>query len=145
MTRNRRDQKGHPRKRGSNLNTLCSGNIKYKIRIFTSNVPKNTFKDTLVYTSMEPVDLVYVQTLMTSAVGWNIATCVVLSCQCVGVESVHSHQRRRPNLSEYVISCSSTSVSWIFMIFLIRRLSSQLAAAKSYLLVTHCVCVCVCV
>ena len=31
------------------------------------------------------------------------------------------------------------------MIFLIRWLSSQLAATKSYLLVTHCVCVCVCV
>lgn len=67
---------------------------------------------------------------------------VLLSRRRAGVESDHSH--RRPNRSEYVISGSSTSVWWIFMIFLIRWLSSQLAATESYLLVALRVCVCEC-
>lgn len=50
-------------------------------------------------------------------------------------QATHTISGDRPSLSEYVISCSSTSVSWIFMVFLIRRLSSQLETSKSFLLI----------
>lgn len=66
----------------------------------------------------------------------------LLSCHCVQKKSEHLPLRLWPQFSEYVINCGTASVSWIFMVFLIRRLFAAITHLKK--LPPHHTQMCVC-